>query len=138
MGRKLVKKREWVKKILFGTIWKLFGTTAVHRLREWTFARFRIRENGDCIQNPCEWGYDQRYRYAVADFSKTVDVPFEYLTLMVPVNSEKVLTDTYGDWHKIVKGDSAHHVVDMSPKTDYKAILKAKYGYEDDVLAKLP
>ena len=64
--------------------------------------------------------------------------PFEYLTLMVPANYEKILTDTYGDWHKNVKVDSAHLVVDMSTTTDYKKILAEKYGYSEQELAKCP
>lgn len=136
VGIGLKRKREWVKKILYGAIWGLLGPKMLHRLREWTSARFRVRPNGVCIQCPCAWGYAQRYRYDVADFAKTVDVPFEYLTLKVPANYEKVLTDTYGDWHKVVKGDSTHMVVDVSVDTDYKTILAEKYGYSAQMLAK--
>lgn len=138
MRRKLTKKREWVKKTFYSFARRVVGLKSIYRLREWIFARFRVCPDGECVQNPCAWGYDQRYRYAVADFSTAVDVPFEYLTLMVPANYEKVLTDTYGDWHKIVKGDSAHHVVDMSATTDYKAILREKYGFSEAELKKCP
>lgn len=116
----------------------LFGIRVIYRLREWSFARFNIQENGECIQNPGCWGYDQRYRYSVADFAKTVDMPFEYLTLMVPANYDKILKDTYGDWHKIVKGDSAHSIVAMSAVDDYKTILADKFGYTAEDLRRIP
>ena len=58
--------------------------------------------------------------------------------LKVPSNYDKILTDLYGDWHQLIKGDSAHFVVDASCTTDYKTILKDKYGYSEDFLSKCP
>jgi phosphorylcholine metabolism protein LicD len=126
------------KKFLYSVIWVLFGTRLIYRIREWCFARIKTCIDGDCVQTPCEWGYNQKYRYPVELLQNTVDVPFEYLTLKVPEKYDEVLTQTYGNWHEIVKGGSAHTMVDMSLSRSYKEILVNKYGYSENELAGIP
>jgi lipopolysaccharide cholinephosphotransferase len=124
------KCRRWkLKKLFYDIIWGIFGTRIIYLLREWCFARVKIRPDGDCVQAPCEWGYDQRYRYPVALLQNVIDMPFEYLTLKVPEKYNEVLTQTYGNWHEIVKGGSAHTIVAMSLSESYKNILVDRYGY---------
>lgn len=127
-----------IKDRLYKVLWSLCGTRNLYRLREWCFARVKVRSDDDCVQAPCEWGYDQRYRYPVALLQNTVDVPFEYLMLKVPERYDEILTRTYGNWHEIVKGGSAHTIVDMSLSKGYKEILVEKYGYSENELAGIP
>lgn len=127
-----------VKKLIYDVVWCVFGTRTVYKVREWCFARVKIRPDGDCVQAPCEWGYAQRYRYPVKLLQNTIDVPFEYLTVKVPQRYDELLTQTYGNWHKIVKGGSAHKIIEMSPFLCYKEILKKKYGYSTKELANIP
>lgn len=42
------------------------------------------------------------------DYKKTVHLPFEFTTVPVCSNYEHSLTMLYGDWHKMVRGDSQH------------------------------
>ena len=132
------QKRQKVKKLLYSLVWRLLGDRNVYRLREWTFSRFKSKMGEECVQDPCDWGYSHRYRYPVGDLNNAKDWPFEYLILSVPECYDKILTKTYGDWHKIVKGDSIHSSLEMNPWVGYKKILKEKYGYADSVLATLP
>jgi lipopolysaccharide cholinephosphotransferase len=136
--KKFERKRGRCKKFLYDIIWRIVGTKVIYLLREWCFARVKVQPDGDCVQAPCEWGYDQRYRYPVALLQDTVDKPFEYLTLKVPEKYEEVLTQTYGNWHEIVKGGSAHTIVAMSLSESYKKILVNKYGYSEKELANIP
>ena len=132
--RKTITKREKIKKILYKLICFFIRPKLMHRLRESIYSLVKIHIDGECIQNPGVWGYDQKYRYKTIDLLETIDVPVEYLVLKVPSNYEKILTDIYGNWHKFVKGDSAHNIVDISCTRDYRYILKEKYGYTDEEL----
>lgn len=137
-GKRFEHLRGRFKKVVYNIIWGLLGTKTVYRLREWCFAKVKIRADGYCVQAPCEWGYDQRYRYPVSLLQNTIDKPFEYLMLKVPEKYDEVLSQTYGNWHEIVKGGSAHTMVDMSLSRSYKEILVNKYGYSENELAGIP
>ncbi len=128
--------KSFVKKVAYKFIWVLLGTKLIYWLREKTFAWFKVDNSIDCVQNPCDWGYEHRYRYRVADVRETIEVPFEYLMLKVPKNFDAILTRTYGDWHKKVKGDSIHFGLIQDAKIDYKTILRRDFGYTESMLAK--
>ena len=128
----LSRKRDYVKWFLYNCVWYLFGARIIYRLREWTFSRFHIGSSYDaeCVQEPLHWGYtENKYRYYARDLRETIDMPFEYIMLKAPKNYEALLSRTYGDWHKPVKGASMHTAVAVSPTIDYKTILVEKYGY---------
>jgi len=133
-GVRSTRLRGKLKRAVHDLIWRIVGTKNIYRLREWCFAMVDIRAGGDCVQAPCEWGYEQKYRYPVELLEDTVDMPFEYLTLKVPARYEEVLTHTYGDWRKIVKGGSAHTIVAMSATESYKEKLIDAYGYSEQEL----
>ena len=126
----------FMKKVVYRCVWMLFGTRLIYRFRERTFALFKIADSIDCVQDPCDWGYTHRYRYTISDLKDVIDVPYEYLMLKVPKNYNAVLTRTYGDWHKPVKGDSVHSDLIQDAQVDYKTILRRDFGYTEPMLAR--
>lgn len=135
MGVKFSKFSQRIKKNFCNIIWSILGSKNIYKIHEW-LSSYPINKNGECVQCPTSWGYDQRYRYKVSDFQSTIDVPFEYLSLQVPKNYNKILTEVYGDWRKFVKGGSAHNVVHFSSTIDFKQILREKYAYTDEEIKK--
>ena len=134
---KLHSRRERIKKFLYVTLWRFLGNRLTYRLLNWSIGKYGLRDDGECIQSPCDMGYSHKYRYKVGLLRETTDVPFEYLTLKAPKEFDAVLSSTYGDWHKIVKGGAAHSIVAMSPTVDYKMILVEKFGYMSEELSGL-
>ena len=72
-------------------------------------------------------------RYLYKDLSKTIDVPFEYLTLSIPSGYDRCLKTTYGDYMTMppIEKRNQHHnrVVYYDPYhsyTDPVVVEKAK------------
>ena len=57
-------------------------------------------------------------------FDKTVELPFEDITILGPHMYDEVLTSQFGDWHQFVKGTSLHSGLNFSVDTDYRDYLK--------------
>ena len=62
-------------------------------------------------------------------WGELIDIPFEYLTVKAPKAYDHLLTINYGDWHKLVKGESGHKTLEIDPDRPYKEILMEKYGF---------
>lgn len=56
---------------------------------------------------------ETRWVYENMDWEECVFMPFEFLKVPVPVNYDKILTHTYGDWHQFVRGTSEHDQRDI-------------------------
>ena len=125
----------YIRWLFYSAIWTMLGPGIIYKLREMPVARFKIKDSKECVQDPCDWGYSHRYRYDIADLQETVDVPFEYLMLKAPKNYQSILDKTYGDWHKIVKGDNLHGEIYLNAKMSYKEALAVKYGYTEEEIA---
>ncbi len=52
--------------------------------------------------------YLQRNIHHQQDFQDSVICDFEFMEIRIPGQSEKILTEGFGDWHKFVKGGSLH------------------------------
>ena len=58
-------------------------------------------------------------------FAETVYMPFETLSVPVPVGYEHILEARYGDWRKLVKSESHSRIYDLdTPYKEYFARLK--------------
>lgn len=65
----------------------------------------------------------ERWIYNVDDIRSSVDMPFEMLTIPVPVNYESVLNKTYGKWKEFVVGGSVHGGVIFDTEKPYTYYL---------------
>ena len=136
--RRTLSGKAKVLRAVYSAVWRFLGTRRISALRDWMYGRYSAERDGDCVQKACDWGYDHKYRYQVADLLDVEDAQFEYLTLMIPSRYETILTKTYGDWRKIVKGGALHTFLEVSPSVGYKTLLVEKYGYGKEELAGLP
>ena len=58
------------------------------------------------------------------DYKGVVNLPFEFTTVPVCSNYEHALTMLYGDWHKLVRGDSQHEGFYFDPDHPYKEFFR--------------
>lgn len=66
-----------------------------------------------------EYTAPPRYMFKVSDYEKTIDLPFEFLSIKAPQNYDSVLRAQYGDYLKPVMGDSDHGDVLFDPERPY-------------------
>lgn len=59
-------------------------------------------------------------------FESLVDMDFEFLKMPMIRTYEEYLTRLYGDWHKFVRGTSAHTFKIIDTNRSYKDVLKGK------------
>ena len=89
------------------------------------FSRFRLENCEEWVAAAANFNYTSRYRWPASCFEGgTVELQFEYLTISVPVQYEKMLEITYGDWRKFVKGDSMHEGLILDACVSYPEKLK--------------
>lgn len=68
-------------------------------------------------------GLKNTHLWKTKDYLQFTTAPFEFLEMPIPVNYDAQLTTLYGDWHKIVMGETSHGelIVDIDkPYTYYK------------------
>ena len=95
---------------------------------------FSKNDKSTCeLIGPCGWALLHNFKnflYPKELFNrKTVELPFEYLTISVPEKSMDILEHTYGDWRTPVKGSQKHSLLEVSFDKSYKTLLIEKYGY---------
>ena len=72
-------------------------------------------------------------------FSSYREVPFEYLTVKVPLGAEAQLDQLYGkDWRTPKRHAGFHNDMLISAHRKYKDVLVEKFGYQMDWLRTLP
>ena len=82
------------------------------------------------------WIFGTRRNYwKRADILDCINVPFENLMVSIPQNYDRVLTQTYGDWHKYIKDAAMHDDIDFSTTYPYGEYLVKKYGYPEGMIA---
>lgn len=67
--------------------------------------------------------YNNRWIWKRQDLEDAVYLPFEMLTVPVPVNFDRVLKTTYGDWRKFIVGSSEHGGLFFDVEKSYKFYL---------------
>lgn len=80
---------------------------------------YQYTGNGNCTKVIEEPFYSMRFAWDRKDFDATLEMPFEMLTISVPIGWENVLKTTFGDWHKFVKGSQLHSGLTFDPDKPY-------------------
>lgn len=62
--------------------------------------KFFMSERVGDIRDWCLTSGQKSYRSA--DFNEIVYLPFEQIEIPAPVGYDRILTDYYGDWHKMI------------------------------------
>lgn len=70
-----------------------------------------------------------RWSYPRELLEDTREVPFEYLRVPIPMQAEKILDITYGQWHEFVHGTACHTGLILDLKCNYREVLIEKFGY---------
>lgn len=67
--------------------------------------------NSNVLIQMVPWGLKHlmHCRYPYEEFSESVDIPFEYTTVPVPPHFNRVLSQHYGDYMKIIKNAGMHN-----------------------------
>lgn len=103
----------------------LRGRKRFIKWRDNFFARYKLENCKEWVAAAANFTYECRYRWPKECFEGgTVELPFEYLTVTVPRDYEKMLTLTYGDWHKFVKGAALHSGLILDANVPYEEKLK--------------
>lgn len=68
--------------------------------------------------------YNDKYLRYREDFTESIDVPFEFITIPVPKNYDHALKNVFGDYMKFVKGGSLHGGMILDSDVPYKEFLK--------------
>lgn len=72
-------------------------------------------------------------------FQKVEYLPFENMTIPVPAEYDKILTSTYGDYHQMIRGGSAHGNIILDPDIPYKDFMqKTDPAVLDEMLNRSP
>ncbi len=68
--------------------------------------------------------YPTHYRSAKLKwFQETVYLPFEHLRVPAPAEYDQILTQSYGDYHKPVRGGTEHEDIILEPEIPYGEYL---------------
>ena len=100
----------------------LFLFTNVNDVFMWT-QKYISKYNNDpsCINFGCISSFYQIERFIVKKewFDSVIELPFENTYIACPSKYEDVLSHTYGDWKKFVKGRSLHQGYFFDPDKSY-------------------
>ena len=88
--------RRPVRTFISGAMLRVLGPVGFFRLRHWPYRWFRKNRSGR-VQILGHF-YQQRTDYKAESFSAAVRLPFEDITVPVPVGYDEHLTTTYGDY----------------------------------------
>lgn len=109
-------------------VFRLVGLKRVYRFRQRLGSVFPFEKYESCCSGTYLGGYVS-VNLKRDWFRRSLDVPFEYSTIKVPVDYEKVLVALYGDWRKPVRGAADHEILDLEPDIPYKEFVEKKYGF---------
>ena len=127
----------WLKSLANRLRFRLMGGRRLFERREALLRAHDMSATEECVLAPSEFHFRSRFRRSSSFYREGfVELPFEYLTVRAPVRYEELLTVTYGDWHKFVKGSAMHPELILDATHDYRDVLRDRYGYDDRLLAK--
>lgn len=105
------------------------GLKRFYEKREGIYRRYSY-ESSDLVGMLSFIYDDKRYRWKREDLENTTEHKYEFITVKVPVNYEKVLQTSFGDWHICVKGTANHEGLDFDCHKSYNEFLVEKYNYK--------
>ena len=137
LRRRQPLRRRWLK-LPCRIVWFLFGNKFFVWLRELPFRMFAHWPTGYCATAPANFLWANHTHREKKWFDSYVDMPFEYLTVKVPSEYEKILSQIYGkDWREPKRGLACHAEKDFFADRCYKSVLVEKHGYKAEDVAKL-
>ena len=86
------------------------------------------------------WRKDNRWIFDTSSFAETKRVPFEFLTVPVPVDYNAILTQLYGDWRTMRKERSMHSEINGSfydPENSYTKYVDLRTGVKREYIRSL-
>lgn len=86
------------------------------------------------------WRKDERWIFDNSDFDRTDRVPFEFLSVPIPVNYNSILTQLYGDWKVLRQVRSMHSEINGSfydVDSSYKKYVDNQKGINTELLKQL-
>ncbi len=112
---------------------KLYHLFADHHLNKMEIKYYREFEDAckkylrksdlvSTISFPGDYGINK-----VEDYSEIIDMPFEFMTISVPINYDDILTAMYGDYHVFKKNTSVHGDIIFNTDISYKQFFKQLY-----------
>lgn len=116
-------KREHRRAVI---IVKIFGFKNIYRRYERICARFNKRGGNGWVGN-LSLVYGSRVQEKNL-FNRIIMHKFEYLSVPIPAEYDKLLKNKFGDYMKYVKGGSAHGKVIFDPDVPYQVTLKKLKG----------
>lgn len=97
------------------------------RMRE--FENFNCNHFGqtEYINHISDEFCDEQIKVKREWYEETLYVPFEYTTIPIPAQYDKVLKAYYGDYSKFVKGTTMHEGIVLDPDKPYKQYLAERF-----------
>lgn len=114
------KEHERAKRII-----NIFGFKNVYRYYEWICSRYNGK--GDEKVGNLSLTYGSRVQDK-ALFEKIIMHKFEYLSVPIPAEYDKLLKNKFGDYMKPIRSKTAHGEVIFDPDTPYQETLKKLRG----------
>lgn len=118
LTRKRFFKLLWLKMYAWYHV-KFRGRTWNSWYEEYERYAYQYTNNPESTKVIVEPFYRKKCILDLKDFDRTVDLPFEMLTIPAPIGWENYLRINFGDWHKFVKGGSMHYDVKFDPEKPY-------------------
>ncbi len=120
-GMKVAKS--FKEKVIFSACyysWKLFGKfTSYKKVADRRHKAMEMYKNSSRIGLTAFYGYIDKYIWSKEDFSETVELPFEDMTIACPKNYDKILRNRYGDYNVFVKGGALHTFAVLDTDTPF-------------------
>lgn len=117
-------------KSLYHKLRFLFANDSVGAIQHYTsFQNELIRYKGldsEYVAKLCFTPFEKRLRWKKSWVIETKEITFEMLRVSVPIHYEEFLNSFFGDWHKFIKGASAHGGVVFDTEKSYKEYLNIK------------
>lgn len=107
----------------------LCGYQRVCKLIGWTYRTFSVKRSWKCGLVCWREEVLRRFHWRSDIFNDLIEVPFEYLKVPIPRSYNECLQQSYGDWHKLVRGGSLHEGTLYDVNRSYKDVLVEKFGY---------
>ena len=129
------KLRHWGGALLYA----LIGKKRLFKWREGIFRRVEFEKVGLGATMPANHRFATHSWRKAEWFSDYREVPFEYLTVKVPLGAEQQLDQLYGkDWRTPKRHAGFHNDMLIDAHRKYKDVLVEKFGYKVEALKDLP
>ena len=126
----------WLRVLRKLKIYRLVSRKKLYKLISKIANIYSVDNCERCGLMPYRWGLWKKYEWPSHCFKEYIDSNFEYLSVKVPAAYDEILTLTYGDWHKMVKGAAIHDgTLYVNTKKSYREVLPelyAQYGYKKE------